>query len=472
MNPNPKRARELIFRVEKLVSKFLKNVNDHTFYNEDGKSLKTLSNSFNLPYSMDDVLSDIETLTKDSLNPASGGHFAYIPAGGIYYAALADYIANVINRYTGLESTAKKAVQIENYLIQFIGKELIGYSNKKLGGNLTTGGSLANLTAIIAARDKYLKSKDFEKAVVFVSKHTHHCVSKALRIIGLSDQPTSKGGNIYYVDTDDHFKMSAKSLKKAIKKCKNKGLIPWLIVATAGTTNLGTVDNFEKIGKIAKKKKLWLHIDAAYGGFFLLLPKLKKRLFKGINKADSVVLDCHKSLFFPYGLGIVLVKNKKVLLNSFHLDANYINESNETSPANLSLELTRPFRGFKLWFTLSLLGKKPFEDALKEKIDLALYAHTKISEIHNIKCLNRPELTTFAFRYTPSNSTDENIVNRVNETLVEMVKEEGKVYLSSTKIKIDGIERTYIRFTVLSFRSKIEHVDRAIATLKKMIGLL
>ncbi len=475
LEPDSEVRAELLFRIENFVSEFLKDVNEHTFYEKNEDQLKTLNHSFDSPQLLDNILSDIRMISKDSLNAASGGHFAYIPAGGIYYAAVADYVANVINKYTGLESTAKKAILVENHLIQFIGEKLVGYSDNNFGGNLTTGGSLANLTAIVAARDSCLKRKDFEKAVVFVTEHTHHCVAKALRIIGLSDKPIFEGGNIFKVDTDDQHKMNPKSLEHAIEKCEKSDYIPWLIIATAGTTNLGTVDNFDEIGFIAEKKKLWFHVDAAYGGFFLLLPELKNDLFKGIDKADSIVLDCHKSLFFPYGLGVVMVKNKDLLFDALYQEAVYINESDEKlkySPANLSLELTRPFRGLKLWFTLNLLGKKPFEDALSEKMDLTLYAYNKISQIENVVCLSKPELTTFAFRYIPLGNINVEEVNKSNEVLMEMIKEDGKVYLSSTKIKINGVEKTFIRFTVLSFRSKQEHIDLAIATLKEKIKLV
>ena len=220
------------------------------------------------------------------LNPASGGHLGYIPGGGIYYAALGDYLADVFNRYAGIYFASPGAVRLENSLIQWM-SSLMGYPAGAVG-NLTSGGSIANLMGIVCARDaSQIKARDFEKAVIYLSKQVHHSVDKAIRIAGL------KECIIRYVPLDDHYRMKADDLERMIVLDKTNRLIPFLVVASAGTTDTGAIDPLEEIGAIAKKQELWYHIDGAYGGFFMLTESGKLKL-KGIEQSDTLVIDPHK----------------------------------------------------------------------------------------------------------------------------------------------------------------------------------
>ncbi len=481
--PSDAQRAELLTAIEGFVQRFYARVSDTTFYPPNKipfqsfeKVRGTDKEYFEQPHNISVLLQDLDHLLEDCLNAASGGHLAYIPAGGIYYAALGDYLADVLNKYSGIHSVAPKAIEMENHLIDFVCDGLIGYTGN-YGGNITSGGSQANLTALVAARDKFFRHKetilidgeeqevhnlnlnDLSKAVVFTTELTHHCVQKALRIAGLNDFPVEQGGNIFYIQTNAQHKLDTEHLEKAILECQQMGKIPWMVVASAGTTSLGTVDDFEAIAHISEHHNLWFHIDAAYGGFFTLLPEMQS-LLKGMERADSVVLDAHKSLFFPYGIGMVVVKEKEDLLHSFYYKATYISESNESerfSPANVSSELTRPFRGLKMWLGLSLLSKEPFAEALREKNKLSIYAHQKLSELPNIICLNEPELSTFAFRYEhPDWSNAQN--DAANGKIYEHVKKDGTVYLSPTIYK----DKKWMRVSVLSFRTHLWQVDKAV----------
>ena len=183
---------------------------------------------------------------------------------------------------------------------------------------------------------------------------------------------------------DEKFRIIPEKIEIAIKQDKRKGLIPWLVIGSAGTTDIGAIDPLKKIGAIAKKYKLWYHIDAAYGGFFILSETGKRKL-SGMELSDSLVIDPHKGLFLPYGLGVVLVKNVKFLADSHYYQANYMQDAlsanDELSPADLSAELTKHFRGMRLWLPLKIHGLKPFRAALEEKLQLAIYFYEKIKKI-------------------------------------------------------------------------------------------
>ena len=236
------------------------------------------------------------------INPASGGHIGYIPGGGIFASALADFLADITNDYAGIYYASPGAVTIENEMLDWL-KSIFGFP-KSAVGNLTSGGSIANLIALTSARDEHkVKSEKIAKSVVYLSSQAHHCITKSLRIIGLEDVI------IRYVQLDNSMRIDVDKLKTQIKHDNAQGLHPFLIVASAGTTDTGVIDPLKDLALVAHNYKMWLHVDAAYGGFFILT-RDKKHLFDGIEMADSLVIDPHKGMFLPYGTGAVLVKNQ------------------------------------------------------------------------------------------------------------------------------------------------------------------
>ncbi len=385
------------------------------------------------------------------LNPASGGHLGYIPGGGIYASALGDYLAAVGNRYAGIYYGSPGAVQMEHKLIEWMAG-LFEFPSGS-GGTLCSGGSIANLVAICAARDAHdLRPSNIEKSVIYLSAQVHHCIFKALRIAGLEYCMIRQ----IPLDVDDRIEIEI--LSQQIQSDRKEGLKPWMVVASAGTTDTGTIDPLDAIGNICKEKGIWFHIDAAYGGFFYLLDFMKSQ-FKGIEKADSLVIDPHKGLFLPYGLGAVLVKNKEHLLRTNYYLANYMQDAYRQevplSPADLSPELTRHFRALRLWLPLQLLGLKPFRAALEEKILLAKYVAKELQKITNIELRHFPQLSVVCFRI---NYGDGSFSNELNLKLIDFIKSDGKVFLSSTVI--DG--KVYLRMAILSFRTHRNTVDYAL----------
>jgi glutamate/tyrosine decarboxylase-like PLP-dependent enzyme len=219
----------------------------------------------------------------------------------------------------------------------------------------------------------------------------------------------------------------------------------------------------ETIGEIAKKNKLWYHVDAAYGGFFILTES-KASKFRGVEMADSLVIDPHKGLFLPYGLGAVLVKDKAAVYHSHHYIANYmqdsVNTNNPTNPADVSPELTKHFRGLRLWLPLQLHGLAPFVACLEEKLLLTHYFRLRLIEI-GFKVGPEPDLSVSYFWY-PTKDDNE---NAFNEQLMQYIHDDGEVYLSSTRIN----GKFVIRIAILSFRTKIETIDRAMIMIDKAL---
>lgn len=400
-----------------------------------------------------------DNVDTQGLNPASGGHFGYIPGGGIYYSALGDYLADVFNRYSGIFFAGPGAVRMENMLIRWL-NGVVGYPQDS-GGNLASGGSIANLIAIVTARDaQNIKAKDIERSVIYLSDQAHHSVDKAIRIAGLGECIIRR------LPLDEKYRIIAGDLEKQVARDREDGLNPFLVIASAGTTDVGAVDPLERIADIAERHSLWYHIDAAYGGFFALTGEGKQKL-AGMDRSDSLVIDPHKGLFLPYGLGVVLVKDRSRLRESHYYQANYMQDAvaseDEPSPADLSPELTKHFRGLRLWLPLKLHGVAPFRACLEEKLLLAKYFYAEVKKL-GFECEVEPELSVVVYRYIPKNGD----ANEFNKRLLDEVVADGRVFISSTMLK----GKFTLRFACLAFRTHLKTVDTLLEVLKEKVEAL
>ena len=461
LDPNSQERDEYLDKVINYSRSFLEKLNDSKAYQlteDNGKGIygSPISDE---PVSIDEILDIIKKhVDTPGINPASPGHLGYIPGGGIFPSALGDYLADVTNRYAGMFFASPGAVRMENMLIRWMCK-IIGFPAETSSGNLTSGGSIANLIAIVTARDAInLKSKDFEKAVFYFTEQAHHSALKAIRIAGLGEAVIRK------IPMDLNFRMKVDVLDIQIQTDKKDGLLPFLIYATAGTTDVGAVDPLNEIGEVAKKHNVWFHIDAAYGGFFLLVDEGKK-IIKGTEKADSLIMDPHKGLFLPSGSGAVLIKNGKKLFESQHYSASYLQDADkfveEYSPSDLSPELSKHFRGLRMWLPLKLFGLKPFKASLSEKILLARYFYHQIQKIKGIEVGPFPDLSIMIFRYIPEKGDP----NKFNEKLVWEIQKDGRIFLTSTRIN----NTFYIRLAVLSFRVHLNIIDLLLEIIKNKI---
>ena len=452
------RARSVVReKVVDYTEAFLDNIENIKTYNQNAEMGSGLLNS---PISETgiEINEAIRLLSENvdfpGLNPASGGHLGYIPGGGIYFSALGDYLADVFNRFAGVFYASPGAVRMENMLIRWMA-DLVGYP-ASASGNLTTGGSLANLIAIVTARDAMgIKASEIPRSVIYLSKQAHHSIDKAIRIAGLQECV------IRYLPLDEKYRIIPQALEAMAADDLAAGLRPFLIVASAGTTDVGAIDPLTAIGDIANEHGIWYHVDAAYGGFFVLTDEGKHKL-KGMEKSDSLVIDPHKGLFLPYGLGVVLVKDRTKLNASHYYTANYMQDAvsadDEPSPAEMSPELTKHFRGLRLWLPLKLHGIAPFRACLDEKLQLAKYFHSEVQKLGFVSDLE-PELSVVVYRFEPKSGD----ANDFNKRLLSEVIKDGRIFISSTMLN----DKFTLRFACLAFRTHLKTVDTLLSILKE-----
>jgi aromatic-L-amino-acid decarboxylase len=410
---------------------------------------------------VDEVMELLEReVVRPGGHPASPGHLAYIPGGGLYHAALADFLASVTNKYAGIFFTGPGPVRMENQLVRWAA-DLVGYP-AQAGGSIASGGSLATLTAVTTARDAHgLRGADYASAVVYLTTQAHHAVDKALRIAGMAEAP------LRYVALDERLRMRPDALAQAIADDRAAGLRPWLVVAAAGATDTGAVDPLDAVADVAQKEGCWLHVDAAYGGFFLLTEQ-GRAVLAGIERSDSVILDPHKSLFLPWGSGMVLVRDAGQLAASHAGMGSYMQDALRAdpgviSPADVSPELSKPFRALRMWLPMALLGTAPFRAALEEKLLLAQYFYRRVREI-GFEASPEPVLSVVTFRWAPPGVSLER-ANEVNEEIVEAIRRDGRIFLTSTML--DG--RFTLRMAALSFRTHLRTIDLALDILREQV---
>ena len=399
------------------------------------------------------VLAEFDAcVARPGITTASGRFTGYIPGGGLFHAALGDFLAAATNKYSGFAPAAPGAVRLENAVAGWLA-EVIGMP-AGAAGVLTSGGSLANLTAIVAAREA---ADPDGGGAVYLTGFAHHCIDKALRIAGRARAPRR------LIATDDRHRMRADALAEALERDRAAGIRPWLIVASAGTVDTGSVDPLPEIAALAAAHGAWLHVDGAYGGLFMLCDE-GRAVLGGIEQADSVALDPHKTLFLPYGTGAVVVREGRKLFEAFSASADYIQEFAATdvgpSPANLSPELTRHFRALRLWLPLQLAGVAAFRAAQSEKLGLARYFHARLAEMDGWEVGPPPDLSVVAFRHRDNSA--------FNDRLLARIQQDGRVFLSGTRIAGE----TWLRCAILSFRTHLAHIDETIDVLARTAAAL
>lgn len=375
-----------------------------------------------------------------SYETAGPSYLAYVPGGGLFTAAVAELLSVGLNRYTGRATPAPALVRQEESVLRWM-CDLFGFPAGSQG-LLTTGGSISNMIALAAARERHAEGS-VDRATVYVGEHAHGSLAKAARTVGIGRE------RVRTVPSTDDLRLDVDALAALVEDDRRAGLTPVCICAAAGTTNTGTVDPLPEVAAVARDAGVWLHVDAAYGGFFQLTERGAERL-RGIDAADSITLDPHKSLFLPFGTGALVVREAAALHRLFAEEADYLQDLGDSGGIpdfdTLGPELTREYRGLRVWLPLHLHGVGAFRRQLDEKLDLARTAYAALAEDGRFETPWSPDLSIVAFRLRGAD-------DRKQRALLDAINASQRVLLSSTRIG----GRTYLRLAILSFRT---HADR------------
>jgi len=393
-----------------------------------------------------------------SFNTPGPGYLAYIPGGGIFHAAVADFIATAVNRYVGVFAAAPALAQLEANVVRWF-CEIVGYG-KGSGGVLTTGGSMSNFIALVTARKAQL-GDDFSRGTMYVGNQIHYSFQKAASLAGFPP------ANVREIDSDEDFRVRLGALEEAIARDRAEGFTPFLIAGSAGTVGTGAVDDLDALARLADRENMWFHVDGAYGAFFVLTQRGRETL-RGIERADSVVLDPHKTLFHPYGTGALVVKNAEQLRAAHSMHASYLPQFQQEEQlidfAEISPELSRDFRGLRVWLPLKIFGIEPFRQLLDEKLDLTRWATEELRKIDGIEIVAEPQLSIVAFRFVKPAAD----LNALNRALMERINRGKRVMLTGTVLGTEFV----VRICVVSHRTHMDRMQMCIDDIKAAVAEL
>ncbi|MDO4600178.1 MAG: aminotransferase class I/II-fold pyridoxal phosphate-dependent enzyme [[Ruminococcus] gnavus] len=352
--------------------------------------------------------------------------FSFVPGPASSVSWLGDIMTSAYNIHAGGSKLAPMVNCIEQEVLQWLAKQ-VGFTENP-GGVFVSGGSMANITALTAARDNKLTDINLHLGTAYISDQTHSSVAKGLRIIGITDN------RIRRIPTNSRFQMDLEKLEEAIEQDQASGYIPFVVIGTAGTTNTGSIDPLTEISALCKKYNMWFHIDGAYGASVLLSPKYRS-LLKGTELADSISWDAHKWLFQTYGCAMVLVKDIRNLFHSFHVNPEYLkdleNDINNVNTWDIGMELTRPARGLKLWLTLQVLGSDLIGSAIEHGFQLAVWAEEALKEKQDWEIISPAQMAMINFRYAPNDLTKEE-QDLLNEKISQKILASGYAAIFTT----------------------------------------
>ena len=393
-----------------------------------------------------------------SFNAPGPGYFAYIPGGGLYPAALADFIADTTNRYTGLWQAAPALVQLEANALDWI-RDWMGFP-PEARGLFTTGGSMATFNAIVCARERHLGA-EIRPGVLYTSDQAHHSVLKSAKLAGIMPD------RVRAIESDGCYRMRVEPLRDAIAADRLSGLTPFAVVSSAGTTNTGAVDPLDLVADVCAAEGMWHHIDGAYGAFFQLCDDLRETLC-GLSRADSLTLDPHKGMFLPYGTGALLVRDGAALRAAHEAVGPYLpampHPEDFYDPSQHGPDLSRGFPGLRVWLSVKLFGAAAFRAAITEKRTLAVDAARRVAALPHIVIDAPPDLSLFAFHLTWPGATRED-EDRATRALMTETTKRGRVMVSGCTTH----GRYLGRVCVLSFRSHEANIDALVEDMAAVI---
>ena len=398
---------------------------------------------------------EVLTHVIENVMPNCGIHthpksYSFVPGPNNFVSVMADTLASGFNIFSGSWQASPAAAEIEIMMINWL-LDMFGFPVKKGGGLFTSGGSMANLTAIVTAR-RIKCGEEFSNAIVYLSDQAHSSNIKALSVLGFGKK------QIQIIPTDLEFKISLNKLKNAIAIDKLNKRQPFCFIASAGTTNTGTVDPLSELSKICKSENIWLHVDGAYGGAAIMADN-GKQLLKGIEKADSVTVDPHKWFYQPYEIGCLLVKDYRWLSGTFTEKPEYLRDvegnKSEINFFDHGVQLTRSFKALKLYMSFKTFGLSAFKQAVQYNISLAETTEKIIRESDKWEVISPATLAVINFRYNPldGNYTDKQL-DRLNQSISKQIITSGEALLTTTVLQ----NQIVMRMCLINPRTTIDDV--------------
>lgn len=464
---------EYIQKTVQYIKTFLDN--DCFYSGESSERLKSrkkgISVSSSTNITLEEALQEIKDIFLDHAISFHHPHYvAHLNCPVLLPALVGDLIASSVNTAVETWDQSTSATLIEQEIIRWICNEMNLPS--QADGVFTSGGTQSNFKALLMARDHYafthyginLKengwSDEVSKFRIFCSDKAHFSIKKNAALLGMGYD------SVIPVPTDDKMKMRADALVQAIEKEKQQGNIPIAIVGTAGTTDFGSFDPLDTMAKIAREYNIWFHVDGAYGGCYVLTDT-HKQVLKGIEKADSVTIDFHKTLFQPVCSSAFLVRDT-THFKYISYYADYLNplESRDEEYPNLiekSIQTTRRFDALKLWFTLKVTGAKTLGSFLEKVHYLALEGYDIIKDDIYFEVAHQPELSTLVFRFKIPGVEDNTVLDMINMHIKNTLFKSGKASVASTKLQ----GKTYLKFTLLNPRSTKQDLIEVIKMIKE-----
>jgi len=347
--------------------------------------------------------------------------FAFVPGPNNFVTTMADALAAGFNIFNGTWFGGSAAAALELGVVGWLCR-ICGLP-QTAGGLFVSGGSMANLTALVAARHALLNDR-IDGATIYFSDQTHSSVERALRVIGFGAKQLRK------IESDDEFKLPIGKLRAAILEDRAKGLRPFCIIANAGTTNTGAVDPMIELADLAVAEKLWFHVDGAFGAAAVLSDRGKEAL-RGLERADSITLDPHKWLFQSFECGCVLLRDRELLKSAFQIKPDYLRDVHriveEFNACDHGVQLTRSFRALKVWLSLETFGLAAFRAAITRGFELAELAERELRARKTWEILSPAQMATVCFRFGKSDD--------LQTRLVDAMLRDGYALLSSTTLR-------------------------------------
>jgi len=401
----------------------------------------------------EDFLRYILPYNKNNIHPR---FWSWVEGGGTPFGMLADMLASGMNAN----------VAIGDHMPMYVDRQVVAWSKQLMGfpptagGMLVSGASMANITALVVARNHFhhdIRKKGLRavqgQLVVYGSAETHSCVAKGIEVIGIGSD------NFRKITVDDQFRIRTDELRKAIAADRAAGNLPFCIIGNAGTVNTGAIDPLEELAAIAEEEGCWLHVDGAFGAVPAILPEFAQ-LRKGLELADSLSFDYHKWLYVNYEVGCVLIRDGSLHRDSFATAVNYLTHHERglsggpESTANFGMELSRSFKALKIWMLLKEHGLETYKDLVRQNLRQAQYLASLVQQTPQLELLAGVSLNIVCYRFNPGNISEE-ALNRMNKEILMRLQEEGIAAPSYTLLN----NKYAIRAAICNHRSRMEDFE-------------